>query len=408
MTTTSGFDIARLDRIADHLQGQYVDKGRLTGCQIHVTRRGERAYHRNFGLMDRERGLPMADDTIFRIYSMTKPITAVALMTLYERGLFQLDDPISRIVPSWKHHRVWVSGEGETMVTEPAHRQISLRDLLNHSSGLTYGGGLPGAGIQHPVDHDYRALEIRSIGNVCDAQTFLDRLGKAPLRFQPGTAWMYSLASDACGALIEIMTGMSLGDYLKEAIFDPLGMVDTGFFVPPEKIDRFAANYLRNPDKTIQPIDDRETSFFAKPPVLACGGGGLVGTGPDYLRFCEMLRRGGELDGQRILGPRTIAMMARNHLPGDSDLTAVGLDRFADILLDGLGFGLGFANTHDQRKAGWLSHADFFWSGAAGTFFWVDPAEDMSVVFMTQLMPPGIFDIRGQLKSIIYSAIADR
>ena len=403
----TGLDAGRLERITDHIERNYIEPGKIAGCQVSVARHGHLAYFRSFGLMDRERNRPTRDDTIYRIYSMTKPITSVALMTLYEQGHFQLNDPVSRFVPSWKDHRVWTAGEGDTMSTEPAHRPVSFRDVLTHMAGFTYGGGLPGVGVQHPIDHIYRGLKVRSFGSQDSMQVFLDKLGQVPLRYQPGTAWMYSLATDVCGALVEIISGKPFAEYLQETIFEPLGMKDTAFFVPPEKQDRFAANYQRMPDKTLKLIDDPETSHYLADPGFKSGGGGLVGTSADYLRFCEMLRRGGELDGQRVIGPRTLELMHMNHLPGGQDLTQVALGTFSETANEGVGFGLGFASTQGQVQTGTLGAGDYYWGGAASTIFWVDPKEDLCVVFMTQLMPSGTFNFRGQLKSIVYSSIID-
>ena len=401
----AGLHPARLERITAHIERNYIAPGKIAGAQIAVARRGHQAYWHSFGMQDRERGIPMADDTIFRIYSMTKPITSVALMTLFEEGRFRLDDPVARFFPSWKEHRVWVSGEGDSVRTEPAHRPVSIRDVLTHTSGLTYGGGLPGVGVQHPVDRVYRDLGIRSAGVASTLGEFMDKLGQVPLRYQPGTAWMYSLSTDVCGALVERMSGVPFDQYLRERIFEPLGMVDTAFQVAPEHAGRFAANYGRNAKKETVLIDDPATSAFTQTPGFLSGGGGLSGTTADYLRFCEMLRRGGELDGARILGPRTIDLMTQNHLPGNQDLTKLALGLFSETSNEGIGFGLGFAMTIDQVATGGLSAADYYWGGAASTIFWVDPLEELSVVFMTQLMPSATFDFRGQLKSLVYAAI---
>jgi CubicO group peptidase (beta-lactamase class C family) len=403
----TGLDAQRLERITDHLNRNYIDNGKIVGCQVTVARHGHIAYAKNFGLMDRERGKPTADDTIYRIYSMTKPITSVALMTLFEQGYFQLNDPVHRFVPSWRNHRVWVSGEGDEMQTEAPARPVTFRDVLSHTAGFTYGGGLPGVGLQHPIDKIYQGLKIRSIDGADSMQTFLEKMGQVPLRYQPGTAWMYSLATDVCGALVEVISGKPFAQYLDEVIFQPLGMKDTAFQVAPEKQARFAANYQRMPDKTLKLIDDPEGSNFTREPGFKSGGGGLTGTSADYLRFCEMLRRGGELDGQRILGPRTIELMRMNHLPGGKTLTELAIGAFSETAYDGVGFGLGFASTLGEVEAGTLGAGDYYWGGAASTIFWVDPKEDLSVVFMTQLMPSATFNFRGQLKSIIYSAIID-
>ena len=403
----TGLDAGRLERIGDHLNRNYIANGKITGCQVSVARHGHLAYFKSFGQMDRERAKPTADDTIYRIYSMTKPITSVALMTLYEQGYFQLNDPVSRYVPSWKNHRVWVSGQGADMKTEAPARPVSFRDVLSHTAGFTYGGGLPGIGIQHPIDQIYRDLKVRSVGGADTMQQFLDKLGQVPLRYQPGTAWMYSLATDVCGALVEVISGVPFAKYLQDNIFGPLGMKDTSFFVAPDKVDRFAANYQRGPDKQLKLIDDPATSDFTREPGFKSGGGGLTGTSADYLRFCEMLRRGGELDGARILGPRTIEVMHMNHLPGGKDLTQLAIGGFSETANEGVGFGLGFASTMGQVETASLGAGDYYWGGAASTIFWVDPKEDLSVVFMTQLMPSGTFNFRGQLKSIIYASIID-
>lgn len=407
MSHPSGFDLTRLERISDHLQREYIDKGRIAGCQVAVARHGHQAFFRSFGQMDLAAGKPMADDTIFRIYSMTKPITSIALMTLYEQGLFQLDDPVSRYVPSWANQRVYVSGEGETMKTEPLDRPVSIRDMLRHTGGLTYGGGLPGVGVQHPVDHIYRGLKVRSFGGNDDMMSFMNKLSQTPLVYQPGQRWMYSLSTDVCGALVEIISGKPFAQYLQETIFDPLGMVDTRFHVAPEKHHRFAANYSRNEDKTLKLIDDPQKSAYLQAPGFYSGGGGLTGTTADYMRFCEMLRRGGELDGARIVGPRTLAMMHMNHLKDGQDLTQAAVGAFSETSNAGVGFGLGFATVMDQVAAGVLGGGDYYWGGAASTIFSVDPKEDLTMVFMTQLMPSSTFNFRGQLKNIIYSSIVD-
>jgi CubicO group peptidase (beta-lactamase class C family) len=405
----AGFAQGRLERIADHLSRAYIDNGKIAGCQVAVTRRGHLAYFKSLGQMDRERGKQMADDTIFRIYSMTKPITSVALMTLYERGYFQLNDPVHRFVPEWRDQRVWVSGEGSAMATEKPHRPVSMRDMLCHTGGITYGAALAALGAPdtgHPVDKEYARIGVRR-GDGEDLKSFVQKLGRVPLRYQPGERWMYSLSTDVCGALVEIISGKRFDKFLEEEIFAPLKMTDTSFTVPREKLNRFAANYRRGPDKKLQLIEDPERSSYLKEPTFFSGGGGLTGTTKDYVRFCEMLRRGGELDGVRILGPRTIELMHRNHLKDGKDLTQMAIGGFSETANEGVGFGLGFACTLDSVTSGSIVGSDWYWGGAASTIFWVDAKEDLAVVFMTQLMPSGAFNFRGQLKSIVYSSIAD-
>ncbi len=405
----TGLSTARLERITDHLERNYISSGKIAGCQVAVARHGHLAYFRSFGQMDRERGKAMRDDAIFRIYSMTKPITSVALMSLYERGYFQLNDPVSRFFPAWKQHQVWVGGRGADMKTEAPHRPVTMRDMLCHTGGLTYGSALVALGAEdsgHPVDAVYAEVGVRR-GRGEDLMQFMDKLAKVPLRYQPGEHWMYSLSTDVCGALVEKISGQRFDRYLQEHIFGPLGMKDTSFMVTPEKQDRFTANYRRAADKTLQLLDDPAKSDYLAEPTFFSGGGGLTGTTEDYLRFCEMIRRGGEFEGARILGPRTVALMHQNHLKDGKDLTQMAIGGFSETANEGVGFGLGFATTLDTVKSGSIAAGDFYWGGAASTIFWVDDVEDLVVVFMTQLMPSGAFNFRGQLKSIVYSSIVE-
>lgn len=338
----------------------------------------------------------MMDDAIFRIYSMSKPITSIALMQLYERGYFQLNDPVYRAVPSWRDQQVWVEGEGDAMQTRTPKSPVTFRHMLNHSSGLTYGA------TSHPVDKAYREKSIRREKGET-LTTFMEKLATVPLRYDPGQAWMYSYSTDVCGGLVEAISGQPLDEYLEEHIFAPLGMDDTGFYVKDPA--RFTANYSRNKDKSLRLIDDPETSAYLEDPDFKSGGGGLTSTTHDYYQFCEMLRRGGELNGKRVIGSRTLEMMHMNHLKGGQDLTQLAIGTFSETANEGIGFGLGFATTLDQVSAGGLGPKDYYWGGAASTIFWVDPVEDLNVIFMTQLMPSSTFNFRGQLKNIIYSAI---
>ncbi len=394
----AGFSASRLARIDEHLLTQYVEPGKIAGCQVAVSRHGQLAHWSSLGVRDLERRTPMTDDTVFRIYSMTKPITSIALMQLYERGLFQLNDPVHRLVPAWKDARVWVSGAGKAMETRAPDRPITFRDMLGHTAGLSYGA------TSHPVDEVYRAIGVRR-GDGETLESFVDKLTGVPLHYSPGQRWMYSYATDVCGRLVELLSGMPLDEYFRTHIFEPLEMTDTAFHVTPDQAERFAANYQRNPDKTLKLIDDPMASSYARRPTFLSGGGGLVGTTADYLRFCEMLRCGGSLDGRRIIGRRTLELMTRNHLAGGRDLTEMAIGAFSETAYEGTGFGLGFAMTLSEVAAGALGEGDYFWGGAASTIFWVDPQEDLVVVFMTQLMPSATFNFRGQLKNIVYSAI---
>ena len=407
--TIAGLSVERLERITAILQDEYVAPGKIAGCQTVVARHGQIAYSSALGCSDRERGRPWTDDAIVRIYSMTKPVVSVALMRLWERGLFQLDEPVLRVLPEWSDLKVWVSGEGEAMVTEALQKPVTFRQILSHTAGLTYGGLLDKLGVAtrpHPVDQAYRALRGQR-DPAEDLDAFIAKLGQAPLRYQPGTRWMYSLATDVAGALVQRLSGRALDRVLQEEIFAPLGMCDTGFSVPAERAGRFAACYIRDPQKRTVLSDDPEASPYLKPPVFLSGGGGLASTMGDYHRFCEMLRRGGELDGERIIGSRTLRLMTANHLPGHGEIASLALDGFSESTAPGVGFGLGFAVTLDGAKAGTASDGDYYWGGAASTAFWVDPREDLVVIFLTQLLPSTTFNFRGQLRSLVYSAIED-
>ena len=405
----AGFDASRLERITEHLERSYIGPGKIAGCQTLVARHGRVAYFKSLGLADLERGTPVKDDTIFRLFSMTKPITSVALMQLYEQGYFQLNDRVSRVIPEWSDMGVYVSGERENIQTRPPKQPMTFAHLLSHQSGLTYGDGLVAVGADaptHPADAAYAAAGVTR-GRDDTLEEFVQRLSNVPLRFDPGEKWMYSYSTDVCGYLVESLSGLPFDKYLEQNIFQPLGMKDTAFFVPAEKAARLAAAYFRRRDKTLRAIDDPQASFYLEEPKMFAGGSGLVGTTADYLRFTEMLRRGGELDGVRILGPRTIDLMRQNHLTGGKDLSEMAIGAFAETAYEGIGFGLGFAMTLDNVEAGSITAGDYYWGGAASTIFWVDPVEDLVAIFMTQLVPSATFNFRGQLKSIIYSSITD-
>jgi CubicO group peptidase (beta-lactamase class C family) len=258
----------------------------------------------------------------------------------------------------------------------------------------------------HPVTKEYAKAGIKRLEGET-RQSLLSKLARVPLRYEPGERWMYSLATDVCGALVEIISGKPLDAFFAEEIFGPLKMKDTSFVLPREKLDRLAANYRRASDKSLKLISDNEQSDHLKLPSFCSGGGGLVSTTADYLRFCEMLRRGGELDGARILGPRTVELMHRNHLKDGKDLTQLAIGGFSETAYEGVGFGLGFASTLDSVSSGSIVASDWYWGGAFSTIFWVDSKEDLVVVFMTQLMPSATFNFRGQLKTLVYAAIED-
>jgi CubicO group peptidase (beta-lactamase class C family) len=404
----AGLAERQLDRITDHLQHQYVDAGRIAGCQVAVARHGQLGYFGSFGCRDAERNLPVEDDTIWRIYSMTKPITGVALMSLYERGLFQLADPVTRFIPEWRDLKVRErADDGSERLVAPA-RPMTVRDLMMHMSGLGFGGGRT---LQELFSGDRGQAFVPGLrrGRGTTLASMVEHYAGYPLEFHPGTHWLYSVSTDVCARLVEIMSGQRFDDYLRDTIFEPLGMSDTGFSVPDAKVDRFAACYRRDASKKLMLSDDPQRSGYREEPSFLSGGGGLVSTTIDYLRFCQMLVGGGELDGVRVLGRKTVELMTANHLPGDQDLQAVALPGgYGEVGFAGMGFGLTVAVAKAPPATQVIGSAgEYMWGGAASTIFWVDPSEDLVVVFMTQLLPSGTFNFRGQLKTLVYPAIAD-
>ena len=332
----AGMDAERLARIDEHFTRSYLEPGKIAGCQVVVLRHGEVAHLSCLGLADRERGRAVAEDTIWRIYSMTKPITGVALMTLYERGLFQLADPVHRFIPSWRSMKVAErQPDGSTKLVEP-DRPVTVRDVLTHTSGLGYGPANADLDMGTPGDR----RQAPSLRRDTTLEAMAARLAHEPLRFHPGTHWLYSLGTDVCARLVEIMSGQPFDAYLRTHVFEPLGMTDTGFHVPDGALSRFAANYGRSSRKELVLIDDPESSSYRTPPSFLSGGGGLVSTGPDYLRFVHMLVNGGELDGRRILGRKTLELMTVNHLAGGADMRALALPGgYGEVGFDGMGFG---------------------------------------------------------------------
>jgi CubicO group peptidase (beta-lactamase class C family) len=340
---------------------------------------------------------------------MTKPITGVALMSLYERGMFQLDDRVSRYIPEWKNLKVRErAADGAERVVDP-QRPMTVRDLLMHTSGLALPGGRSLAEALSVENHKPGEPFAPGFRGGADLETFVSRLADQPLEFHPGTHWLYTISTDICGRLVEILSGQRFDDYLRTTIFEPLGMEDTGFVVPDDKIDRFAASYRRDRDKKLVLVEDPERSRYRQQPVFLSGGGGLVSTTADYLRFCQMLLGGGELDGVRILGRKTVELRASNHLPGGGDMRQFALPgSYGEVEFAGMGFGLTVAVSMDPAQTGVVgSRGEFMWGGAASTIFWVDPVEDLTVVFMTQFLPSGQFNFRGQLKSIVYGTLVD-
>ena len=398
-----GLSSARLDRIRGHFQ-RYIDDGKLAGTLTLVARRGQIAFFEPQGHLELEGRRPMQRDSVFRIYSMSKPITTVALMMLVEQSLCQLDDPVHRFIPAWEGLRVFVGGNYPTFLTAPAERPMTIRDLLSHTSGLTYGFM-----ERTNVDAAYRSLRIADRSRPdYTLQDMVDTLAELPLEFSPGTRWNYSVATDVAGYLVEVISGQRFDAYLREHVFAPLGMTDTAFTVSDEQLERFASNYERQRDGRLRLADSPESSEFRSGSFLS-GGGGLVSTAPDYLRFALMLRNRGELDGIRLLGRKTVDLMTVNHLPGGQDLTTLAqAGMFTETAYAGVGFGLGFSVMLDPARAQILgTPGEFAWGGAASTAFWVDPVEDLIVIFMTQLMPSSSYPIRRELRTLTYAALAD-
>ncbi len=402
----AGMDAERLSRIDDHFQRRYLEPGKIAGCQVAVMRRGALAHFSSLGFADRERGVPVEEETIWRIYSMTKPITGVALMTLYERGEFQLTDDVSaRLLPEWRGLKVAERGEdGSTRLVEPT-RPVNVRDLLMHMAGIGYGPDNADLDLG-PVGDERRMPGVRVDH---DLAALVTRLAGSPLRFHPGTRWLYSFGTDVCARLVEVMSGQPFDGYLAREVLGPLGMSDTGFSVPGAEAGRLAACYARTSGRELVLVDDPETSAYRTHPTFFSGGGGLVSTIGDYLRFCQMLLGGGELDGRRILGRKTVELMTLNHLPGGGQMADFAYSGgFGEVGFDGMGFGLTVAVGLGPAPTATIGSAgEFQWGGAASTIFWVDPAEDLIVVFMTQLLPSGTFNFRGQLKALVYPAIID-
>lgn len=425
---TVGLSSARLQRVSRWMATQVRD-GRLPGLSVLIARRGQVALYEHVGHMDVEQGKPMADDTIVRIYSMTKPVTSVAAMMLYEAGAFQLDDPIAAFLPAFADVRVWRGGTAPVTETVAAERPITVRHLLTQTSGLTY------AFMQAtPVDALYRQEGIcftdaeasfgALSGSLADK---VDHLATVPLLCQPGSEWNYSVATDVVGRLVEVWSGQPLDRFFQKHIFAPLGMDDTAFTVPADKLERFAACYgqrggadlsrvhqpgtgaetgRRGRGTGLKLLDTPATSRFLQPTRLYSGGGGLTSTMADYTRFCQMLLNRGELDGQRLLGRKTVEYMTTNHLPGNRDMAAMGQPVWSETNYEGIGFGLGFAVVLDPVTAQVLGSAgEYHWGGAASTAFWIDPAEELYVILLTQLIPSSAYPLRRELRVLTYQAI---
>lgn len=396
-----GLDPTRLARIRTHFD-QYVTDRRLSGWLVTVARGGELVWTGAGGYRDRDRDLSVTDDTIWRIFSMTKPLTTVAAMMLYEEGHFDLNDDVGRWLDELSAPRVYVSGPPSAPVTAPATEPVRVHHLLTHTSGLTYGFN-----YLHPVDAIYRAKGY-DFGwpPTADLATAVRDWCTSPLLFQPGTRWNYSVATDVLGRLVEIWSGRPLDVFVRERILSPLGMTDTDWHCPDEKVERLAMLYVPSANGAVAVPDLARAA--TRPPRLLSGGGGLVSTAADYQRFMSMILHGGELDGVRLLSSRTVSLMTENHLPEDVDLARFATDSFAEADFAGVGFGLGFSVVVDRRaNRSLVTEGSVGWGGAASTAFWIDPLEELTVGFYTQLLPSGTYPLRRELQRLVYQALGD-
>jgi CubicO group peptidase (beta-lactamase class C family) len=394
-----GMSSARLENVTRLVQ-RYIDGRKLPGAISLVARRGRVVHLETYGEMDVERHRPMQLDTIFRFYSMTKPIASVGLMMLYEEGRFLLEDPVGKFIPELAELKVFDGGTADSFQVRDPSRPMSVRDLLMHTSGLV------ARDTASPVGELYRRAGFKGPDSEGTLRDLITKLARIPLQVDPGTQWIYGISTDLVGYLCEVISGVPFDEYLQQRILGPLRMHDTAFSVRPSEVDRFAANYGPR-DGTFTLIDDPLTSAYTRPRTYFSGAGGLVSTMADYLRFCRMLANGGELDGVRILGPRTLALMTANHLPGGADLATVA-QQAAETPRQGQGFGLGFAVLLDPTVAQVIgTPGEYHWGGAASTAFFVNRAEDLIVIFLTQLRPSSTYPIRRELRASIYSAIVD-
>jgi CubicO group peptidase (beta-lactamase class C family) len=407
-----GLSSARLKTVDRVMTERYVETGLLPGIITQVCRKGEVVHTGLSGKMDLERDKAMREDAIFRIYSMTKPITAVALMMLVEEGRLGLDDDVHTHIPSWKNLRVYQSGMPSLVantagqfITAPPKRRMKVIDLVTHTSGLTYGFM-----NRTTVDAEYRRQKVGDFQTPGGLDAFIAQLAEIPLDFSPGDYWNYSVAIDVMGYLVQKLSGQTFGEFLRTRLFEPLKMTDTGFSVPQSKMDRFCTCYMPGKGGKLVIQDDAGKSTYAEPPKLESGGGGLVSTSHDYMRFCRMMVNGGTLDGVQILSPKTVALFGVNLLPDNkllSDLSAA--PGFSEAGYGGIGFSIGCGVTMDIAKTripGTVG--EYFWGGAASTAFWIDPKEDLTVVFMTQVMGTDArLTLRRDLRTLVYSAMTE-
>ena len=391
-----GLNSRQLDRIGDWAAG-YVAAGKLPFATTLVARHGQVAFLDCRGMADLAADRPARPDDLVRLYSMTKPVTAVAALMLYEAGVLQLDDPVAEYIPAFADLRVMRADGATEALAEP----VRLWHLFTHTAGLTYGhrdeGPVPAAMVEAGVDFGDPTETLAAT---------VDRLAEVPLKFQPGTRWNYGVSTDVLGRVVEVAAGVGLDRFFADRIFAPLGMTETGFSAPADTADRLTACYDYDPEALLVPVTGPREAAFTAGTQMCSGGGGLVGTLADYLRFCEMLRGGGALGEARLLGRKTVAMMASNWMGGD--LTAMGQPTFSEMPYDGIGFGLGVSVVVDPAKTRALySSGEYAWGGAASTAFWIDPQEDMVVIFLTQVMPSSTYPLRRELRALVNAAVID-
>ena len=400
-----GFSAERLERIGTWMD-RYVNAGKLPCAATLICRQGEVVFARSVGHQDLESGKPIEMDSIFRIFSMSKPLTSVAVMMLYEEGNFQLDDPISRFIPSLTNPTVVVSNVDGQLQTRPTKGPITIKQLLTHTAGFTYGWT-----EEFSLGEMYQQAGLDFWPNSGVLADVVDRASELPLLFEPGSRFGYGISTDILGRFVEVISGQSLAAFMQQRVFEPLGMIDTGFSIAADKLDRLTTLYeATGESNTLAPVDTPGTTLFAAENVTTfSGGGGLLSTPADYLQFAEMLRCRGEFNGVRLLGPRTVDFMIQNHLPGD--LAQMGDTDFDgwSIAGEGVGFGLGFSVVLDSVQARTLcSVGEFSWGGMASTVFWVDPVEDITAMFLTQLTPSNTYSLRRELRVLVNQALVDR
>ncbi|MBO9711969.1 serine hydrolase domain-containing protein [Sphingomonas sp.] len=398
-----GFDAARLARIDAYLKARYLDTGRLPHTQLLVAHEGEVVHFSHQGLARADSDMKVDETTLFRIASMTKPVTSLAFMMLVEECKVGLDTPVEQVLPEFKDVGVFNGGgAGVPFLTKAPAEPMRMIDLLRHTSGLTYSFQQ-----RSNIDAAHREGKLENWYDNLTLDEFVAAVGKLPLEFSPGTAWNYSVSTDILGAVVQRVSGQGLGDFFRERIFAPLGMDDTFFVVPEDKVHRLADCWTLVPGKGRVMFDRAEESLWRLPPRNISGGGGLVSTALDYHRFCTMLLNKGSLGGVRLVSRKTIDLMTANHLPGGGDLASMSTSLFSETTNAGVGFGLGFAVTTDSAKTmipG--SVGEFYWGGMFSTAFFVDPVERITMVFMTQVSPSTAFTIRRELKTLIYSALS--